>query len=211
MVSPTRRMIYAALATTGLALIVALAFVLGRRSAYDHTSALRGPIAEAPTLNTADDKEGPKVILDDVDQPDIADIIPKTTAAPQEQRPPLSKLIDEDAGTIIGDVSFLLDFAIVGHSKTATTQHMNWLADHPEVQMYHHEVHSLKNSRPAEFVSLMYDLKPGSQYKRGYKAPNDIHYDQSMDALRKYWPDAGLIVGVRHPVKWFASYYNFNA
>lgn len=54
-------------------------------------------------------------------------------AEQQEYRPPLSDLVHNDE--VSGDVQFLLDFAIVGHSKTGTTAHMNWLANHEEVQM----------------------------------------------------------------------------
>jgi len=87
---------------------------------------------------------------------------------------------------------------------------MNWMADHEEIQMYHHEVHSLKNGLPGELVNLLYELPSGRQYKRGYKSPNDIMTIESMGAIRTYWPKTKLIIGVRHPVKWFESYYNFN-
>jgi len=56
----------------------------------------------------------------------------------------------------------------------------------------------------------MYALPEGRQYKRGYKSPNDIVKMVSMDAIRTYWPHTGFVVGVRHPVKWFESFYNFN-
>lgn len=87
---------------------------------------------------------------------------------------------------------------------------MQWLCDHPEVQMYRHEVHSLKNGKPEELVELLYALPEGRQYKRGYKSPNDIVKQISMDSLRTYWPHTKFVVGVRHPVKWFESFYNFN-
>lgn len=131
----------------------------------------------------------------------------KTSEVESYEWPQLSSLVNSN-GKIIGDVQFTLDFAIVGHSKTGTTAQMNWLADHPEVQMYHHEVHSLKNGRPEELVELLYELPQGPQYQRAYKSPNDILSTKAMDAIYQYWPKTKLICGIRHPVKWFESYYN---
>jgi len=142
-------------------------------------------------------------------------------------RPPLSSLIEYEAATatttnnsaasssaaaavIKGDVQFLLDFCIIGHPKTATSFTMDWLAQHDdEVQMYRHELHALQSNRPAEFVRLMYELKPGRRYKRGYKAPRDIGNVDALNLLAEYWPNANMVVGLRHPVLWFESFYNF--
>jgi len=123
-------------------------------------------------------------------------------------RPPLSSLIGDDKANVKGDVQFLLDFAIIGHAKTGTTTLMHRLAAHEEVQMCMEEVHSLRNKRPAELVSIMYDLPEGSQYKRGYKAPNDIRRYSSLEALQEFWPETKLIVGLRHPIQWFEASYN---
>lgn len=35
--------------------------------------------------------------------------------------PSLSDFLDEDTGEVVGDVQMLLDFAIVGHTKTAAS------------------------------------------------------------------------------------------
>jgi len=76
--------------------------------------------------------------------------------------------------------------------------------------MYNHEIHSLRFGKSAEMVSYMYSLPEGTHYKRGYKAPNDIRTPVALDLLRRYWPKTALIIGLRHPVKWFQSFYNFN-
>lgn len=39
-------------------------------------------------------------------------------------QPPLSELIGDNETKITGDVQFLLDFSIIGHSKTGTTAQM---------------------------------------------------------------------------------------
>lgn len=75
--------------------------------------------------------------------------------------------------------------------------------------MYNHEVRSLKDGKPAELVSLLYNLPLGCHFKQGYKAPNDVRNPVALDALQTYWPQTKLIVGLRHPVKWMESWYNF--
>jgi hypothetical protein len=133
----------------------------------------------------------------------------KEDEEPEENRPPLDTLIGDLDKNITDDVEFLLDFAIIGHAKTATTFTLNWLASHDEIQMYDHEIHSLHMGKPAEMVDQLYKLPAGSKYKRGYKAPNDIISIEAMDSIAKYWPNSKLIVGIRHPVSWFESFYNY--
>jgi len=133
---------------------------------------------------------------------------PDTHSPEDSPLPPLSDLIDEN--NIIGDVQFLLDFAIIGHPKTGTTALLNWLRSHEEVQMHDEEVRSLRKNKPAGMVSLLYDL-PYHGKRRGYKAPNDIQQQVSLNALHPYWPCTKCIVGLRHPVKWMESFYKFQS
>lgn len=121
--------------------------------------------------------------------------------------PPFDELVGNN--NIKRDVQFLLDFAIVGHAKTATSSIMRWLSTHEEVLLYQKEMHHLSNGSPAEFVKYMYLLPHGSQYKRGYKSPNELTFPTPRTLIGEYFPKTRLIVGLRHPVKWFESYYNF--
>jgi hypothetical protein len=75
-----------------------------------------------------------------------------------------------------------------------------WLASHPEIQMYEHELYSLAQGKPAELVSQLYALPAGRKYKRGYKAPNDIRSIEALDGIAEHWPNCKLIIGLRHPV-----------
>ena len=125
------------------------------------------------------------------------------------RRPPLSSLIRED-GNVTGRVDFLLDFAIVGHPKTGTTNLSEWLRSHSgSVHMHPMEVHALTENDPARMVQLLCELPPHGLH--GYKAPKDIVYPHVLALLTRHWPHTKLIVGVRHPVKWFQSFYNFRA
>jgi hypothetical protein len=86
---------------------------------------------------------------------------------------------------------------------------MQWLTNHPEILMYNKEVHSLKNRRPAELVNMLYDLPSRPGRRRGYKNPTNIRKAEALEALHTYWPDAKLIIGVRHPARWFESFYSY--
>jgi len=112
------------------------------------------------------------------------------------QRPPLNKLVKGQSKTdIIGDVQWLMDFAIVGYPKTATSTKTRWLAQHQEIQMNEHEVYHMKDGEPAEMVRELYKLPAGNQYKRGYKAPRDIHNFRALYAFAYFWPKTKLIIG----------------
>lgn len=126
------------------------------------------------------------------------------------RRPALSSLVRDGSHTeITGDVQFLLNFAIVGYPKTATSTKVRWLANHSEIQMHDHEIYHLKDGQPADMVRTLYALTEGDEYMRGYKAPRDIHNPQAIHAFTQYWPKTKIIVGLRHPVLWFESFYNF--
>jgi hypothetical protein len=125
-----------------------------------------------------------------------------------EDRPPLNSLIT-DKGKIKGDVSPLLDFAILGHAKCATSFIMNWLSVHPEIQIFDTEVCDLNEGRPTDLVQKLYnELDTGSQYKRGFKCPGHFSRNSVRD-FRRYFRHTRIIVGLRHPVRWFESFYNF--
>jgi hypothetical protein len=126
---------------------------------------------------------------------------------------PLDSLISDDYKSIQGDVQFLMDFAIIGHSKTATSFMKKWFRHHPQMLIRNDEVHHLSDPvlGPAKMVEDLYTLGPiRPKMYRGYKAPNDIRRLSALNAFKKYWPMTKLIVGIRHPVKWFESYYNFS-
>uniref|UniRef100_A0A7S4J233 Sulfotransferase domain-containing protein n=1 Tax=Odontella aurita TaxID=265563 RepID=A0A7S4J233_9STRA len=142
--------------------------------------------------------------------------------------PPLDTLLsgtDSDS-EIIGDVSFLLDFAIVGYAKGGTTFLMNYLRKgSDETWVNNGEVHDMSRGHPANIVSLFYDAhlnhppdhkakksSPSSSppvVKYGYKSPEDLETPDALPLFQKYFPKTKLIVSIRHPVKWFESFYNF--
>ena len=125
------------------------------------------------------------------------------------RRPPLDKLIDK-FGNIQGDVQFLLDFAIVGFGKSGTSTLMHMLSQHSQVACFRQEIWELIHSQPGTLVHLLYKQLPASPFlKHGYKCPAEITEPHILEYYRTYWPKTRLIVGIRHPVPWFQSLYNF--
>lgn len=122
--------------------------------------------------------------------------------------PDLNDLVQGEK--IIGNVEHLLDFVIAGFAKTGTTTlAKTYFNKHPEISIPLSEIHFLTKHEPAKIVHVLHSLKPGISTKRGYKAPRDIADAKVLNLLAKFWPRAKLIVGVRHPIEWFDSFYNY--
>ena len=134
--------------------------------------------------------------------------------------PALEELIGND-GKLASheDISWLLDFAIVGFAKTGTTSMLKHLSE--ITHMPSSESCGLSDENIVKFVKDMYsdrskrleiEEKNGHEFKealRGLKCPQDISSEVSMHNYAKYFPNTKLIIGVRHPVRWFESLYNF--
>lgn len=133
--------------------------------------------------------------------------------------PPLPELIDADGNIANGvDVSGLLDFAIVGFAKTGTTSLLRHLSDVTDALPA--ENCGLVVNHTAKLARDIYDdharrlqhLENGGGSEgrlRGLKCPQDVSSDWSMHNYAKYFPRTKIIVGIRHPVFWFESLYNF--
>jgi hypothetical protein len=204
-------------------------------------------------------------------------LLNKNDTAQERPRPPLDTLIHPVHGNLTGaNVSWLLDFAIVGFGKCGTStvrnglfcfslqlnnyglfhvpspsisprsilscvkniQMMEWLANHPEVACFRKEQctstrtiqlngsnpsfsHSpffsslpdyadhLSGKKEANMVQKLYQKLPEGPYKRGYKAPTDVTQMHVLQSLEDHFPKARLLIGIRHPILWFQSLYNF--
>lgn len=131
----------------------------------------------------------------------------KLNIRPGDNRPPLTSLIGS-SGEVVGSVQSLLHYAVIGFGKAGTTSMMNWLNSHPELQTYPREIYDLMKGDVSTFVQRLYTLPKGF-YKRGYKSPADLGSVRAMKSIQRYFPETKLIVGLRHPVRWFESLYNF--
>ncbi|KAL3769934.1 hypothetical protein ACHAWO_001882 [Cyclotella atomus] len=134
--------------------------------------------------------------------------------------PPMDELIGRDGKVAAHeDISWLLDFSIIGFAKTGTTSMLRHLAQ--ITHMPPSETCDLSDSGAAKLVKDLYAdrnkrlevaERHGEEFEeqlRGIKCPQDISSDAAMQNYAKYFPNTKLVVGVRHPVLWFESLYNF--
>lgn len=133
--------------------------------------------------------------------------------------PDLGELIDERDGSVVGDISFLLDFAVVGFPKSGTTFMKDYLNRTPGAYVYEREFCMKRDGDVARFVSEYHALHVSLNQTDlgektvmfGIKCPGPLYRANDLVFLRNYFPLTRLIVGLRHPVPWMASFYNYQA
>lgn len=123
--------------------------------------------------------------------------------------------------TIVGDVSDLLDFAVIGVAKCGTSTMMEYLNQPPLSFVFQGERCAVGARKPERMIPALYRVateydsnrtsRPTAAEGRhtliGIKCPSAI--SEPMDAFPKRFPRTKFIVGLRHPVHWFQSFYNF--
>ena len=134
--------------------------------------------------------------------------------------PPISTLIDND-GNIRDEVdaSGFLDYAIVGFAKTGSTSVLRHLSEITNSLSKEHCDLVINNS--GQLLKDLYEdhtrrlkqtKRSGGELEdrlRGVKCPQDLSSDNSIINYAKYFSGTKLIIGIRHPVLWFESLYNF--
>ncbi|CAB9500668.1 expressed unknown protein [Seminavis robusta] len=146
--------------------------------------------------------------------------------------PPLSSLVvathrqqqeGEDKSKVslkvIGDVQFLLDYAIVGFSKCGTTTLLKWIRRDNNVRTFKREIHEIVNDNPGRLVERLYlnlldnpfntTSTASKPFLQGFKNPEILQVPMALRHVDTYWPETKLIISVRNPLKWFRSFYNF--
>ena len=113
-----------------------------------------------------------------------------------------------EGNKIVGDVSGLLDFGILGFAKTATTYLKDWFKQQrSHISISSEEVCYLNKKEGSKLVHHLVDDLDETKM-RGFKCPS--HFTRpSLEWYRRYFPRTKLIVGLRHPISWFESFYNF--
>jgi hypothetical protein len=137
----------------------------------------------------------------------------KASATNMEEARGLSRLIDESTWTVKAPVENQLDFAIIGHAKTGTTfLQSTWFSAHPEIHMPKKECRLMpQEGGAAKVVKELYKLREdGAELGiYGYKNPQDISRPRALANLREHFSKTRLIIGLRHPIWWFQSFYNY--
>ena len=122
------------------------------------------------------------------------------------ERPPLESLVQ--GWNVTGDISFLLDFAVVGFPKCGTSSLMYQLKNHSQVDIFTDERCDMAYNKQVLLAKDLYKMNP--THFRGLKCPMDIESTPlGLPNYHKYFPHTKFIVGIRHPVLWFESFYNF--
>lgn len=79
---------------------------------------------------------------------------------------------------------------------------------HDDIAVLPRENMSLQKQHPARVIKFITSGIPEGRYRRGFKSPNDVENGRSRNKLRIHYPKTKLLVGLRHPVLWFESFYN---
>ena len=106
-----------------------------------------------------------------------------------------------------------LDFFIGGFPKCGTTSLLHTFQNHPETAILNREFCSINSGKEDAFLLLEdkinQELPRSSEIKRGIKCPGSIWDSRGLLKLSKKNKSTKLIIGVRHPLLFFQSYYNY--
>jgi len=132
----------------------------------------------------------------------VREVMPPTARVPR-----LEELVQ--GWNITGNVSFLMDFAIVGFPKTGTSTLMFYL------EQYKNSIFTFRDERCElawnQHVKLIEEMhtKYSSNRRMGIKCPGNLEVDLALSNYKRFFPSTKFIVGLRHPILWFQSFYNF--
>ena len=106
-----------------------------------------------------------------------------------------------------------IDFAIIGFPKTGTTTLLQALNQHPEVNMPPTELCQIhQNHKSWENWVRKHDAHRIQSFltkKNGIKCPAMVRLPSATENLMKLSNNTRLVVGLRHPIRWFESFYNY--
>ena len=122
-------------------------------------------------------------------------------------RPPLQSIIQ--GWNITGDPSWLLNLAIIGFPKTGTSTLMKYLHLVPQIHIFDEERCELGYNQQVRLIDSLYNNIPPGDMIRGIKCPRDLEVPLALQNYQTYFPKTDFMVGLRHPVEWFESFYNF--
>jgi len=88
------------------------------------------------------------------------------------------------------------------------------LREHPEIHMFKDERCELSYNQQVRLIEDIYrHFPPATEHQRfvrGIKCPMELENPQlALKNYRKWFPKTDFVVGIRHPVLWFESFYNF--
>lgn len=122
-------------------------------------------------------------------------------------RPTLNSMIQ--GWNITNDVSWLLNLAIIGFPKTGTSTLMQYLHKSSQIYIFDEERCEIGYNQHVKLIESLYNDIPEGDIIRGIKCPRDLESSLSLTNYQKYFVKTNFMIGLRHPVDWFESFYNF--
>ena len=135
----------------------------------------------------------------------------KATRTKDKNTPTLQQLISQDGQHVIGDVSHLLDWAVLGFPKCGTTTLLGYLDTETSHGLQHERCELAHHGEDAvvDVVKSLYEELPQeNNMKHGLKCPGGIS-TRYLHRMTEFFYKTKIIIGLRHPVLWFQSYYNY--
>mmetsp|Transcript_18736 Transcript_18736/g.53890 ORF Transcript_18736/g.53890 Transcript_18736/m.53890 type:complete len:475 (-) Transcript_18736:229-1653(-) len=205
-------------------LVISLGLLLGADDEQRNVASVSASL-HPPITSHSSSRDG---FEDDVD----VDVERYCRNRPRKECPPISKFVK--GYKVRGNIEWLLDFAVVGSAKAGTSFLLRYLGNSSETLMPKYEVCKMSKNRPDELVKLYYnaslvagkyhrdsssatpvnsiaddaDLSP-TKMINGLKCPKSLGTEFAVSNFEKYFPNLKYIVTMRHPVKWFQSFYNY--
>ena len=126
-----------------------------------------------------------------------------------------SSSVDGPAGKEANKMKMKANFGIIGFPKTGTSFLLHALGKHPEISMPTSETCKLSKFDKLKKENIFLIAAQQSEDERtpptryGFKCPEMIRETSLLENFEPISNETRLVVGVRHPVLWFQSFYNF--
>ncbi len=106
---------------------------------------------------------------------------------------------------------FKLDFIMGGFPKTGSTSFLHLFQHHNETNVLEREMCAFSSDEDISTLSHLLDELPikSKTMQRGIKCPVTLWNTNGLSKLSRTKKDLKLIIGVRNPVSWFQSFYNY--
>lgn len=108
-----------------------------------------------------------------------------------------------------------LDFLIGGFAKSGTTTLVYAFANHSETDISLKEKCQIGGSNLAagpayaKLTEVVHELSTDPAIQRGIKCPISLRSHRTLSLLARHSPETKIIIGVRHPVRFLESHYNY--
>ena len=121
------------------------------------------------------------------------------------------KVNDQIYGSSNSREDLQLDFLLAGFAKTGSTSLLHLFDNHEETSIADREICAFDSEKAIAKLSKILDELPlkSASTQRGIKCPTSIWDSKGLAKLANMQQDLKIIVGVRHPISWFQSYYNY--